>query len=572
MKKKVNGIHVIAIALLMTLIMASSAFATSSWTYQDRISVQTGEPLYINWSSSTSTTGTLTAVNSSYYPADFVLWVGDGSAPTVSNGTATFLYETQTTLEDDDATVVTNRAYQIHLNGAGDIKVTLDGTTEYTITNDAPQGTAPTAAKPTAFNGYLPLGQFARGTGWGAINTDGSNTASGTKKFINGYASTGISLGVPGGFTDYTFYADNSSSHPYGVDFIVYGNAFSGNPEAGAVKVYGFTQPSGGTGKWYDLAGSLYYSDALEPDNTQNPDLVQRPVKKNSQDIYWKLVVSTDASAKGIFYQAVNAGSSPASDGWTRFTTNYTWWPFVNNADGTISDAKGYGALNGMTSGSAYATNDVEVSADRKQIVYKNINLIKDTDATDDYQFGYFDVHANGSNYGTAINPYTALASSQGGDGYDLSWAVDSNGEPVALDHITKVRVYTAAALEVGVDAHSNTNLFTKPTIFGETSAEVCGIYGVNGTSGSGATNGVTVTYGTKTKKPAHLDPETITMSSNSITLTFSTSATKLFVNGENVSNGTSKTYNLTSGTKYIQIIAQSGTEEAYVSGIKLSR
>ena len=569
MKRKLNGIHIIAMALLMTLIMTSSAFATSSWTYQERISVQSGEPLYINWSSSTSTTGTLTAVNSSYYPADFVLWVGDGSDPTVSNGTATFQYETQTTLEDDDATVVTNKAYQIHLNGAGTIKVTLDGTTEYTITNSAPTGTAPSATKPTGFNGYLPLGQFARGTGWGAINTDGSNTASGTKKFINGYASTGISLGVPGGFTDYTFYANNASTHPYGIDFIVYGNAFSGNPEAGAVKVYGFTQPSGGTGKWYDLAGSLYYSDALEPDNTLNPSLVQRPVKKNNQDVYWKLVVSNDANTKGIFYQAVNAGSSPASDGWTRFTTNYTWWPFVNSTDGTISDAKGYAAINGMTSG-AYATDDVEVSADRKQIVYKNINLIKDTDTTNDYQFGYFDVHANGSNYGTAINPYTALASTQGGDGYDLSWAVDSNGEPVALDHITKIRVYTAAALEVGVDAHNNSNLFTKPTIFGETSAEVCGIYGVNGTSGSGASESVRISYGDDMLVPDNLATTTINVN-GSINLTFDTEATTLYINGISRAAGYSETYTVSSGTtKYIQVITQKGSESPFVTVLKL--
>jgi hypothetical protein len=565
MKRKINGIHIIAMALLMTLIMASSAFATSSWTYQERISVQTGEPLYIDWSSSTSTTGTLTAVNSSYYPADFVLWVGDGSAPTVSNGTATYQYETQTTLEDDDATVVTNKAYQIHLNGAGTIKVTLDGT-EYTVTNSAPSGTAPSATKPTGFNGYLPIGQFARGTGWGAINTDGSNTASGTKKFINGYASTGISLGVPGGFTDYTFYADNSSSHPYGIDFIVYGNAFTGNPEAGAVKVYGFTKSSGGTGKWYDLAGSLYYSDALEPDNTQNPSLVQRPVKQNNQDVYWKLVVSTDANAKGIFYQVVDAGSSPASDGWTRFTTNYTWWPFVNSTDGTISDAKGYAAINGMTSG-AYATDDVEVSADRKQIVYKNINLIKDTDATDDYQFGYFDVHANGSNYGTAANPYSATASTQGGDGYDLSWAVDSNGKPVVLDHITKVRVYTAAALEVGVDAHSNTNLFTKPTIFGETSAEVCGIYGVNGTSGSAASVVPTV----KVNNVGVSAPNMGYKSYNGSAFTVTCSSSNMYINGSKISGGSYSDTISAGSTKTYQIITQNGTEAAYITVVRVT-
>lgn len=557
MKNKKNGIIVLLMTLMMVLMMSSAVFATS-WTYQDRISVQTGEPVYIVWDASPATTGTLTAVNSSYYPSTFVLWVGDGSAPTVSNGSATFLYETQTTL--DDNSVVTNKAYQITLTAAGTIKVTLDSTTEYTITNSAPQGTAPSATLPTAFNGYLPLGQFATGAGWGTAVSGSSY------KFLSGYSSTGISLGAAGGYTEYTFRADNASTHPYGVDFILYGNAFNNNPEAGAVKVYGFTEPDDTTGEWYDLAGSLYYSDKLEPVSGGT----QRAVKKNNQDVYWKLVVSTDDDAKGIWYQVVNTGSTPASDGWTRFTKSYAWWPFANSS-GTISDSKGYGALNGMTAGSVFNNDAVSVSSDRTQIVFKDICLIKDTDLNNDYQFGYFDVHINGSNYGTAINPYTATNTSQGGDGYDLSWAVDSNGEPVALDHITKVRAYTSAALEVAADTHNNTDLFTKPSIFGETSAEVCGIYGVNGTSGSGASKKPTIKNGNTTIFTSDLGCKTINVS-GSITLTFSTTADRMFVNGVSEAiSGVNKTYTVAGGTtKYVQVITQNGSESPYVTVLKL--
>ena len=549
MKRKINGIHIIAMALLMTLIMASSAFATSSWTYQDRISVQTGEPLYISWSSSDSTAGTLTAVNSSYYPADFVLWVGDGSAPTVSNGTATFQYETQTTLEDN-TTVVTNRAYQIHLNGSGNIKVTLDETTEYTITNSAPTGTAPSAGNPTAFNGYLPLGQFASGAGWGSIHSNGTNLTGSTKKFLSGYNSTGISLGAAGGFTDYTFYANNASTHPYGVDFIVYGNAFSGNPEAGAVKVYGFTSADDTTGEWYDLAGSMYYDGSAST--------------KNNKDVYWKLVVSTDSDAKGIWYQVVNAGGSTSSSGWTRFNSAYTWWPFANK-DGISEDVKGYKTINGMTTGSAFNTSDATVNSARTQIRFKNVNLVKDTDNTNDYQFGYFDIHANGSSYGTAINPYTATASTQGGDGFDLSWAVKSNGEPIALDHITKVRLYTCAAM------NSDGTAFTTPSIFGETSAEVCGIYSVNGSSSDG-TKSVTVTCNGNSYTPSHLSYQTIPVSAGTVNLTFTSSASTIMVNGVSVSSGSSIPFTIASGaTKYVQVITQDGTGSPLVTGVKLT-
>lgn len=548
MKRKINGIHVIAIALLMTLIMASSAFATSSWTYQERISVQTGEPLYINWSSSTSTTGTLTAVNSSYYPADFVLWVGDGSAPTVSNGTATFQYETQTTLEDN-TTVVTNRAYQIHLNGAGNIKVTLDGTTEYTITNSAPQGTAPTAAKPTVFNGYLPLGQFATGAGWGSIHSDGTNLTGSTKKFLSGYSSTGISLGAPGGYVDYKFKVYNTSTHPYGVDFIVYGNAFNGNPEAGAVKVYGFTSPTDTTGEWYDLAGSLYY-DTVETNSSTGVMSASSTISKHNQDVTW-LRSDTD-----IKYD-VTAHGTAGSPSTTFISGKAAWWPF--------NSAKGYDAINGMSTNTAFSSDDSSVTADRNSIVYKDICLVKDTDTTNDYQFGYFDVHRNGSNYGTAVNPYTITNTATGGDGFDLSWAVDSTGKPVSLDHITKIRLYTAAALT------SNGTAFTTPSIFGETSAEVCGIFGVNGSTDESAVP-VTITYAGTSYNPSFLGYKQINMSTDTVTLSFSTTAENLFVNGKKIVSGNSITFTNTGGTKYVQVISQDGQGEAFVTSIKLVR
>lgn len=541
MKNKNNGIIVLAMTLVMVFMMSSAVFATS-WTYQDRISAQTGEPVYIVWDASPATTGTLTAVNSSYYPSTFVLWVGDGSAPTVSNGSATYLYETQTTLEDN--TVVTNKAYQITLTAAGTIKVTLDGTTEYTITNSAPQGTAPTATLPTAFNGYLPLGQFATGAGWGTAVSGSSY------KFLSGYSSTGISLGAAGGFTDYTFYANNASTHPYGVDFIVYGNAFSGNPEAGAVKVYGFTSADDTTGEWYDLSTSKYYNGAAST--------------KNNQDVYWKLVVSSDTSAKGVWYQIVNAGGTPSSSGWTRFASGYGWWPFANSS-GTISDAKGYGALNGITYGTAFSNDDVSVNADWTQIVFKNVNLVEDTDTTNDYQFGFFDIHSNGSNYGTASNPYTITNAQSGGDGYDLSWAVDSNGEPVALDHITKIRAYTCAAM------NSDGTAFTVPSKFGETSAEVCGIYGVNGTTTDSA-KGVLVTYNGSNYTPGNLTFSNISVTAGTVNLTFTSPAANIYVNGNKISSGNSVPFTVTSGTsKYVQIITQDGTGAPLVTGVKLT-
>ncbi len=540
MKNKKNQITVLIMTLLMMLMMTSAVFATN-WTDHERISVQTGEPVYVVWDSSTSTTGSIVAVNSSYYPSTFVFWVGDGNAPVVSNGSATYLYETQTEL--DSNTTVTNKAYKISLNGAGTITVTLDNNNVYTLDNDAPQGSAPTATLPTGFNGYLPLGQFATGAGWGSIHTNGTNLTGSTKKFLSGYSSPGISLGAAGGFTDYSIYADNSSTHPYGVDFIVYGNAFVNNPEAGAVRVYGYKTATAETGAWYTLAGSLYYaSNSL-----------------NNKDVSWKIVVSSNDNDKGIWYKVTNANTAPGTTGWTRFTKNYAWWPFANSS-GTISDGKGYGSINGMESGTAFSNTDVSVNADRTQLTYKKVSLVKDTDDTGDYQFGYFDVHENGANYGTAINPYSATASSVGGDGFDLSWAVDSNGNPVVLDHITKVRVYTCAAM------NSDGTAFTVPSIFGETSAEVDGIYGVNGSSGSAAS----ITPVVKVSNTEVAAPHMGNKSYNGSTFEVTSSASNLYINGEKETSPYSDTIEAGT-TKTYQIISQNGSESPYITVVRVT-
>ena len=68
-------------------------------------------------------------------------------------------------------------------------------------------------------------------------------------------------LGAGGGYVQYALrdsegnqaYIEDDASNPYGVDFIVYGNAFNGNPEAASVP--GLRRWK----TWYELAGSLYY-------------------------------------------------------------------------------------------------------------------------------------------------------------------------------------------------------------------------------------------------------------------------------------------------------------------------
>ncbi|MDR2041313.1 MAG: T9SS type A sorting domain-containing protein [Tannerella sp.] len=59
--------------------------------------------------------------------------------------------------------------------------------------------------------------------------------------------------------------------------------------------------------------------------------------------------------------------------------------------------------------------------------------------------FGYCDSKGNNSPLTAPRNPYTA-----GTDGFDLSWAVDRDGQPVELDTVHFVRIYNAGFANIG--------------------------------------------------------------------------------------------------------------------------
>ena len=425
--KKMLSLLLIAAMLVSVLCMGVSA---SDTTFEP-VSISEGEPVKIVWS---GTTGTVVNVDGgTYIPASFLLWVEGTSTVTV--GTTAVTASMTNTGNNGYVIPVGSTAQTITVNIT---ESSMGAVGTYTITCPAQNGTAPTSIV-SSVEGYLPVGQFARGTGWG--------TATG-KFTTSGYETTGVSLGAAGGYIQMDLASPiyDLATNKYGVDFIVYGNAFNGNPEAGAVKVFGY-KAGDTTGAWYDLAGSLYYNS----------------ITKNNATVSYKKVTTADSTftETGIWYKINN-------DSWTKFTSNTAWWP---------DTTKGYGDTWGSVDGVTWdQTNDI--------ITYTGVSLVKDTDTTNDYQFGYFDVHVNGSDYGTALNPYTITNTDKGGDGFDIAWAVDSNGAPAGLSYITKVRVYTAAALT------SDGKKFTTPSIFGETSAEFCGLFKATGT-GAGTTTSV---------------------------------------------------------------------------------
>ena len=478
---------------------------SASDTTFEPVSISEGEPVKIVWS---GTTGTVVNVDGgTYIPASFLLWVEGTSTVTV--GTTAVTASMTNTGNNGYVIPVGSTAQTITVNIT---ESSMGAVGTYTITCPAQNGTAPTSIVKTV-EGYLPVGQFARGTGWG--------TATG-KFTTSGYESTGVSLGAAGGYIQMDLASPiyDLATNKYGVDFIVYGNAFNGNPEAGAVKVFGY-KAGDTTGAWYDLAGSLYYDS----------------ISKNNATVSYKKVTTIDSTftETGIWYK-INNGS------WTKFTANTAWWPTANEY------VNGWGSVDGVTWDQI---NDT--------ITYTGVSLVKDTDTTNDYQFGYFDVHVNGSNYGAALNPYTITNTDNGGDGFDIAWAVDSNGAPAGLSYITKVRVYTAAALT------SDGKKFTTPSIFGETSAEFCGLFKATGTgTGTATTDLILANTSTGLVSTANGDSKTVAVG----TYMIRSSESNVFVNGVKVTASSGYTFSVESG-KYYQIITQNETESPYITVIK---
>lgn len=498
--KKMLSLLLIAAMLVSVLCMGVSA---SNTTFEP-VSISEGEPVKIVWS---GTTGTVVNVDGgTYIPASFLLWVEGTSTVTV--GTTPVTASMTNTGNNGYVIPVGSTAQTITVNIT---ESSMGAVGTYTITCPAQNGTAPTSIV-SSVEGYLPVGQFARGTGWG--------TATG-KFTTSGYETTGVSLGAAGGYIQMDLASPiyDLATNKYGVDFIVYGNAFNGNPEAGAVKVFGY-KAGDTTGAWYDLAGSLYYNS----------------ITKNNATVSYKKVTTTDSTftETGIWYKINN-------DSWTKFTANTAWWPTANEY------VNGWGSVDGVTWDQ---TNDT--------ITYTGVSLVKDTDTTNDYQFGYFDVHVNGSNYGAALNPYTVTNADKGGDGFDIAWAVDSNGAPAGLSYITKVRVYTAAALT------SDGKKFTTPSIFGETSAEFCGLFKATGTGSASTTKDLVI------RNSAGTVVNTSNMEVSEIangTVQLTSGAENVYVNGVLVDD-TSYSFTISAG-QMVQIITQSGNESPYITVLK---
>lgn len=603
---KAKKIVALMLALVMVLALGASAFAAtgdmSNPVTVSGVTLRFGDPNYPATAPEKymyfkeTGTGTYDAIYStdgttedtSYYPDILALYIS-GNVTSITGSNMIFVtYDAAgTPTESETATLNSGGFYTIKPK-SDNSSITVNG--NVTVNFSAPNVQVAEGSKPAAVTGYLPVGQFARHNsfGWGTLFTDNTNKNPGTNtpKFLDGYVSTGVSLGMAGGYIQFDMGARpimNDANNPYGIDFIVYGNAFVGNPEAAGVMV------SNDGVKWYTLAGSRHYMNGTQWDQKISYVRIEGPEQR--------ALKSGTFTADGVYYSnnynspseqtqsAINAAISaaawqkvPASGNATAL--NLSYWPewatrVVNNAVqeeyygnvwklgtnphipavATTETAKENNA--GVNWDKADTTSTVPNGAE--VITYSGLTLVPDdtqvlgsnptqAQMTDVYQWGYADVRVNGTAYGTAINPYASAASAvSGGDGFDISWAVDENGVPVPLTSVKYVRVYSAVLFNAG--------------IFGETSAEVCGLYVANGTGSGASSKELTVEFG--------FDSYTLTDGStlklDAETYKVTSSAEHVYINGVAVNAASGYDLEVVAGQLY-QIVTQDGTESPIVA------
>lgn len=538
---------VIMLALVLTILPMAASATTTGW-----VSVATGEMIAIDWTQSGTTyTGTVVdayTLSSTTYtmPHSFTLW---------TRGTPTFTYDnTKITITYlYDSYDGQDKAYEVDVTGipnntTSNLTVNIAAGT-YSVDLPAATPGASGGAFPSYVNGYLPVGQYAVGASWGGIFSDGFNSVGHTTKFtVDG--TGGVSLGACGGYIQFEFTnaIQNDPNNPYGVDFIVYGNAFSTNAEAGSVQV-----SNDGT-TWYELAGSRYYkAETLRNVNVSYRLVTDLDEVQRVQYKIWDLSGPNDTEHvyKDWAYLKLPTPTNPDT-----MPNTKGWWPMYNTGIENYGVVSGIGtALEGHA-----AVNKAAWSDSNNTVTYYGVTLVEDEDNASEYTFGYADVHGNGT-YGVASNPYAAGQNTAGGDGFDISWAVKADGTPIALSEVKYVRVYTSA----GIKYTNNTPYIFVHDAFNETSTEVCGLFVATGENSDSIVE-PTVTVGNDSFAIEDMDEigrnvyllEYGIGNGDSITISNYSSA-NVFINGTSQAS-----YSVTNSDP-VQIIVQNGDAEPVI-------
>ena len=573
------------LAVIMVFALGASAFAAdtgdtySSYTFTDfNLTVQVSTTVEGLTLSGSGRSATIAPVTDHEMPQGFSLIFSN------ANGTNFDVNSVTVTTTNAAAFAFNTEGEQNPKYGYGAVQLCGDETS-ITITRDGVDGQCMiNVPKPTAqvdgqgLAAYLPAaGQFmnegANGSGWG-----GPFTATGSQKLkglVEGYVTTGVSLGAFGGYVVLDFGVPakdeagnvtggiyNDPDNAYGVDFILYGNAMGTWAEPGCVQV------SLDGENWYDLAGSLHYrpettdkgyaiwdysTTYTHPEAAESEETGANGVAVPYASTYKLRPTSTEETESGTV--AINA--------WHK----HSYFPLYNNyfvaLNGLSTSLNGLvpplTGLNLTTFGSYAAKTDASAA----KLTLKGVKLVPpknnnaNSTAPDDFLFGYVDCHPNGLRSNVQLNPYTTGRTSNttsNGDPMDLSWAVNKDGSPKQLDAVRYVRVYTGVQQMNG--------------IMGESSTEVLGSHRAVKKGDGASVSEIRVTpTGSATA---------LTLNANDVTTvsagTYQVEADDdhVFINGVEVSeDGLTNTTITVSAGDMIQIIAQTGTESPFLTVLK---
>lgn len=539
----------ILLAVVMVFALGASAFAADTTPVTTKavdttLSVTvdyTIEGLYFD-----GTTLKSSATNG-YYPFNFSFIVSDRTAVgsiTVSNG-GSFAWASDSEDSETESTTTTYGLVTLPTTSASTVTVTSKSGGTLTISCAQPNGG--TTAAGTALYAYLPApAQFVNE----GVTTGGWGDAYDSNGAVKATGSTGVSLGFFGGYAVYEFenpIADDPT-HPYGADFIVYGNAFWNNSEAGCIQV----SKDGTT--WYDIAGSMYYTKSTKGATITytNPN--------PSEDKGITAAASNKGTLADVPYALTVNGTTTSGTVTKNTFHNHSWFPL--NANYFVDS----GTRKEMAKGDEFSFVSRTLNSDNitSTLTFKG-TLLTDypgTGKTDQIGFGYCDVHPNRTLGSTiAYNPYQTFTSSSdyntktegtgGGDPIDIAWAVDSKGAPANLSSVKYVRIYTGMAQMNG--------------IFGEISTEVCGVAACTGSTTETAAT-PTITVGTSTVTTTNGGIKSVGMLSGTCTVNVSGTG-YVYINGVAT---TSATFTPTSAGTKVQIIVQNGEAAPYVTWLNL--
>lgn len=546
----------ILLAVVMLFALSASAFAATNsletdYAIGDGLGVSVDldiEGMYFDG------VDILNTATNGYYPFSFSLIASDRSkvaSVTVSNG-GSFHWAYAQNADGSYVTDENGNYVESSTTNYGVVVLPTTSASTVTVTGTGNIGSATfncaapcggTTAAGTALYAYLPApAQFVNE----GVTTGGWGDAYDSNGAVKATSSTGVSLGFFGGYAVYEFenpIADDPT-HPYGADFIVYGNAFWGNSEAGCIQV----SKDGKT--WYDIAGSMYYTKSTP----------------GASITYTNPSTSEDA---GITAAGTNLGTlapvnytlnGTAGTVTTNTFHNHSWFPLNAN----YFAASGSRAAMAKVDEFSFVSRTLASNGVTDKLTFTGTLLTNypGTNKTAEIGFGYCDVHPNKTLGGTiAYNPYqtftsssdydTKVAGTSGGDPIDIAWAVKSNGTPAKLGSIKYVRIYTGMAQMNG--------------IFGEISTEVCGVAACTGSTTETAAT-PTITAGSTTVETTNGSMKPVSGLGSTCTVNVSGTG-YVYINGVAT---TSATFTLTNTITKVQVIVQNGEAAPYITWLML--